>query len=61
MRYIHGCETKEVEKEESHALEVGEEKAQAHQEKAEEARRRTVISGAKRPNRHYFFSSFINF
>jgi hypothetical protein len=42
MRYIHGCETKKVEEEEQDALEVGEEKAQAHQEKAEEKGRRTV-------------------
>jgi len=33
-----------MEKEEPHALEVGKEKAQAHQEKAEEKGRRTVNS-----------------
>jgi len=45
-----------MEKEKPHALEMGKEKKEAHEEKAEEKGRRAV---ARPENNHFFF--FINF
>lgn len=42
MRYIDGFETKKMEEKKPHALEMGKEEKKAHQEKAEEASRRTL-------------------
>jgi len=44
-----------MEKEKPHALEMGKEKKEAHEEKAEETGRRVVAP----PENHFFF--FINF